>query len=186
MAGAAAFDHVAGQGEGRSAEADDRKLFGEMFRDQAHGLGDIAEIGGAVGAELGNVFGSADRLLDHGAFAGGEMKGQAHDFERKQEVGEDDGGVDLKKFSGGDGDFGGERGLLADFEQGMLLANGAVLGHVASGLAHEPDGSALDGLRLAGANEDGIGRRHDPMRWTDYFSIFAGSRVRRGVVVVRD
>ncbi len=101
------------------------------------------------------------------------MKGQAHDFERKQEVGEDDGGVNLKDFGGRDGDFGGERGLLADFEQGMLLANGAVLGHVASGLTHEPDRSSLGGLGLAGANEDGIGRGHDWMRWTDYFSIFA-------------
>ena len=89
------------------------------------------------------------------------MKGQAHDFERKQEVGEDDGGVDAENFSGGDGDFGGDCGLLADFEQGMLLANGAVLGHVASGLAHEPDGSAIDGLGLAGANEERIGRGHE-------------------------
>ena len=89
------------------------------------------------------------------------MKGQAHDLERKQEVGEDDGGVDAEKLGGGDGDFGGECRLLADFEQGMLLANGAVLGHVASCLAHEPDGSAVDGLGLAGANEEGIGRRHE-------------------------
>jgi hypothetical protein len=36
----------------------------------------------------------------------------------------------------------------------MLLANGAVLGHVTSGLAHEPDWSALDGLRLAGADKE--------------------------------
>ena len=139
---------------------------GEMFRDQAHGFGDVAEIGGAVGAELSDVFRGADRLLDDGAFSGGEVKGQAHDFERKQEVGEDDGGVDSENFGGGDGDFGGERGLLADFEQGMLLANGAILGHVASGLAHEPDGSALDGLGLAGANEEGIGGRHESMMTT--------------------
>src|SRR6266478_6772664 len=44
----------------------------------------------------------------------------------------------------------------------MLLANGAVLGHVASSLAHEPDGSSLDGLGFAGANEDGSGRGHEP------------------------
>ena len=74
------------------------------------------------------------------------MKEQAHDFEWKQEVSEDYGGIDLENFSRGDGYFGGERGLFADFEQGMLLANGAILGHVASGLAHEPDGSALDRL----------------------------------------
>jgi len=114
-----------------------------------------------VGTELSYVFSSAHRLLDYGAFSGGEMKGQAHDFERKQEVGENDGGVDLENFGGSDGNFGGERRLLADFEQGMLLANGAVLGHVASGLAHEPDWRSLDGLGLRGANEDGIGRRHE-------------------------
>ena len=45
----------------------------------------------------------------------------------------------------------------------MLLANGAVLGHVASGLAHEPDRSALDGLGSAGANEDGIRCGHEPI-----------------------
>jgi hypothetical protein len=45
----------------------------------------------------------------------------------------------------------------------VLLANRAILGHVASGLAHEPDGSAVDGLGFAGANEDGIGRGHEPI-----------------------
>ena len=45
----------------------------------------------------------------------------------------------------------------------MLLADGAVLGHVASGLAHEPDRRAVDGLRLAGANEAGIRGRHEFM-----------------------
>jgi len=44
----------------------------------------------------------------------------------------------------------------------MLLADGAVLGHVASGLAHEPDGSAVDRLGLAGTNEDGIRGGHEP------------------------
>ena len=43
----------------------------------------------------------------------------------------------------------------------MLLADRAVLRHVASSLAHEPDGSAVDGLRFAGADEAGIGGRHE-------------------------
>jgi hypothetical protein len=172
VAGAAAFDHVAGQGEGRSAETDDGELCREMFCDQADRLGNVAEFGDAIDAELRNVFSRAGRLLDYGTFSGGEMKGQAHDFEWEQEVGEDDGGVDSENFGGSNGDFGGECGLLADFEQGMLLANRAVLGHVASGLAHEPDGSSLDRLGLAGVNEDGIGCGHDGMRRTDYFSIF--------------
>ena len=92
------------------------------------------------------------------------MKRQAHDFEREQKVGENDGGIDAEKFSGGDGDFGGERGILANLEQRVLLANGAVFGHVASGLAHEPDGRAVDWLRFTGADEIGIGGRHDSIK----------------------
>src|SRR5580700_11189843 len=60
----------------------------------------------------------------------------------------------------------------------MLLANGAILGHVASSLAHEPDGSALDGLGFTGANEDGIGRRHEPITVA-----FLWSRVRTAELV---
>jgi hypothetical protein len=44
----------------------------------------------------------------------------------------------------------------------VLFANGAILGHVASCLAHKPNGSAVDRLGLAGANEEGIGRGHKP------------------------
>jgi len=104
---------------------------------------------------------SADRFLDYRTFSCRKMKWQAHDFKREQEVGEDDGSVDTEDFGGGDGDFGGECGPLADFEQGMLLADGAILGHVASSLAHEPHGSAIDRLGFAGANEDGIGSGHE-------------------------
>ncbi len=187
VARAAAFDHVAGEGEGSSAETDDGNFSCKMFRNQGDRFGDITKFGSAVGAELGYIFFGADGLLDDRTFSGGKMEGQAHDFERKQKVGEDDGGVDSEKFGGGDGDFGGEFGLLADFEQGMLLANGAVLRHVASGLAHEPDGSTVDRLRFAGANEDGIGSRHGWIRWTDYCSIFEGARARKAErQVVRD
>ena len=45
------------------------------------------------------------------------MERQSHDLERQQEVGEDDGRVNAEKLGGGDGDFGGEFGLFADFEQ---------------------------------------------------------------------
>ena len=82
VARASAFDHVAGEGEGRAAESDDRDAVGEMLRDQRDRFGDVAEIGGAVGAQVGDVFFAAHGLLDDGTFSGGEVKGQAHDFER--------------------------------------------------------------------------------------------------------
>ena len=92
-------------------------------------------------------------LVDDGAFAVDELEVEAHGGEGQQEVGEDDGGVDAEAFGGGDGDFGGDVGGAADVEQGVVLADGHVLGHVAAGLAEEPDGGAVDGLAEAGADE---------------------------------
>src|SRR5579863_3884240 len=117
MTGATTFDHVAGEGEGRAAETDDGNFIGEMFGDKTHGFGDVAEFGGAVGTKLRDVFFGADGLFDNGAFAGGKMKGQSQDFELKQKVGENNSAAAPEKFGGGDGDVGGQRGLLADFEQ---------------------------------------------------------------------
>ena len=44
-------------------------------------------------------------------------------------------------------------GRAAEGQQGVLLAERAVLGHVASRLAHEPHGRAIDGFAAAGAQE---------------------------------
>ena len=71
-----------------------------MFRYQADGFGDVAEIGSAIGTKLGYVLGGADRFLDDGAFSGGKVKGQTHDLKRKQQIGEDNGGVDAKNARG--------------------------------------------------------------------------------------
>src|SRR5258708_935222 len=64
----------------------------------------------------------------------------------------------------------------------MLLANGAVLGHVAPSLAHEPDGSSLDGQGVAGENEDGNGRRHEQTT----LALFTERELGRGGATVRN
>jgi carboxymethylenebutenolidase len=161
VARASAFDHVAGEGERSATKADHGNAVGKMLCDQAHRFGDIAEIGGTVGAQVRDVLLVTNGLLDDGALARGKMKRKTHDFKGQQEVGEDDGGIDAEDFGSRDGDLGGERGLLADLEEGMLLADRTVLGHVSSRLTHEPDGSAVDGLGLAGANKVGIWGRHE-------------------------
>ena len=104
---------------------------------------------------------SAHRLFDLRAFAGGEVKGQPHDFEREKKIGEDDGGIDFEDLGRFDGDLGRDLRLLADLDQGILFADGAVLSHVASSLAHEPDWSAFGGLSLGGANKERVGGRHE-------------------------
>ena len=91
--------------------------------------------------------------MDLGAFVGDELEVEAHGGEGQQQVGEDDGGVDAEALGGGDSDFGGDLGGAADVEQGVVLADGHVLRHVAAGLAEEPDGGAVDGEAEAGTNE---------------------------------
>src|ERR1035437_4751707 len=73
VARASALDHVAGKSEGSTAETDHGQPIAEVLRDQAHGFGDIAEFGGAVGAQVRDVFFAAYGLLDDGTFSGGEV-----------------------------------------------------------------------------------------------------------------
>ncbi len=87
------------------------------------------------------------------AFIGHELEVEAHGREGQKQVGKDDGGIDAEAFGGGDGHLRGDGGGAADFEQGVVAADGHVLRHVAAGLAEKPDGSAVDGLAQAGTNE---------------------------------
>jgi len=127
-----------------------------MGADLADSFGHVAEFGGAVGLEGVHVGFGAQGLFDFRTFAGGEVEGKAHDFEGEKEVGEDDGGVHAKGFGGGDGDLGGEFGILADLDDRMAFAHGAVLGHIAASLAHEPDWDGVTRKGFAGANEEGV------------------------------
>ena len=118
-----------------------------------YGAGDVEEVVGAVGAEGLDLLAGADGVVDYGAFAVDEFEVEAHGGEGEKEVGEDDGGVDAEALRGGDGDFGGDVGGAADVEEGVVLADGHVLGHVAAGLAKEPDGGAVDGQAETGTDE---------------------------------
>src|SRR5208282_326518 len=171
VARAATFDHVAGKCEGRAAEADDGELVAEVVAHELHRFRNVAEVGGTVGAKTGNVFGGATWLFDlwsatAGSLAGGEVKGQPHDFEREKKIGEDDGRINLEDLGSFNSHLGRDLRLLADLDQRVLFADGAVLGHVASSLTHEPDWSPFGGLSLGGANEERVCGRHGPFNLT--------------------
>ena len=100
-----------------------------------------------------NMLECANRLVHDGTFAVDEFKVKTHGREGQKEVGEDDGGVDTEALCGGDGHFGGDLRRAADFKKAVMLTHGHVFGHIAAGLAEEPDGGAIDGLAETGANE---------------------------------
>ena len=159
VARSAAFDHVAGQRVRRAAEADDAEAIAEVRGDFLDGAGDVGEVIGPIGAQGRHIGRSAHGMMHDRPFAGLELEGQAHGLERKQQVGKDDGRVDAELFSSGDGDFGGDLRLLADLDQRVVLADVAILLHVAAGLAQKPDRRAIDGLAQAGADEAVTGEK---------------------------
>jgi hypothetical protein len=69
----------------------------------------------------------------------------AHGLGHGEDVREHDGSVQTEAIDGLDGDLAGEVGVCAELEEGDPLADGAVLGQVAAGLAHEPDGGPVGG-----------------------------------------
>src|SRR5579864_6448652 len=89
------------------------------------------------------------------------MKRKSHDFERQQQVSEDDRGINTQGFSRRNGHIGGDFGLLANLDQRILFADGAVFGHVAARLTHEPDRRAINRLCLASLHESGFWGRHE-------------------------
>ena len=88
----------------------------------------------------------ANRMRDRRAFAFDEVELETHRSERQQQIGEENRRVDLDHVDGLERDRDGEIGVAADVEQRIALAQRTILGHVAPGLAHEPDGGGVDGL----------------------------------------
>ena len=99
------------------------------------------------------VGGAAHRVVDDRPALGGEVKADAHAFERQQDIGEHDGRVELETPQRLQRDLGGHLGPTAHLDERELLADGAVLGQVAPRLAHDPYGCGVDGPAEAGFEE---------------------------------
>ena len=91
--------------------------------------------------------------MNHRPFAGQELKIEAHAFQWQQKVRENDGGIDVELFRGGDSHLGSQFRLLANLQQRMVAAYGLVLGHVAARLAQKPYRRLIHRLAQAGAQK---------------------------------
>ena len=115
-----AFDRVRRQRERRAGKPDQRHASvqlaldladrGEHVRERFARLEQLQPI---------DVRGVVDRPLDLRPFALDEIEGQSHRLERQQQIGEQDGRVDVDAADRLQRDFGGEVGLAADVEQRM-------------------------------------------------------------------
>ena len=97
VARSAALDGIAVQGERRAGKAYQRHLDGEGGAGLPDRLQHEPEIlGGPDRLQGGDVGGGAHRVGDHRPLAGGERHGQPHRLQGQEDVGEDDGGVDVE------------------------------------------------------------------------------------------
>ena len=143
----AAFNRIRSERERRAGEANQRHAIMQLLLHDLDGLHDmrkrLARLEELQPVDVRRRF---DRPLDLRAFALHEVEGESHRFERQQQIGKQNRGIHLDAPHRLQRHFGGELRRAADLEQRVLLADGAVLRHVAAGLAHEPDRRHIDGL----------------------------------------
>ncbi len=136
--GGAALDQVAGQGERRAREADQRRG-AELGGEHPDRLGDVGDVLGGQVAQPLQVGAGADRLLHDGTDAGLDVQVHADGLQRDDDVAEVDGRVDPVPADRLQGDLGDQLGAHARLEHRDALAHLQVLGQRAPGLPHEPD-----------------------------------------------
>jgi len=124
-----------------------------MCDDAFDGAGDIVKFVGAIREEIGDILRRPDWMTNNWTFSSLKFEVETHRSEWQQEIGEDDGGVDVELFGGCNGDFGCELRRAANFEQRVMLAHGLIFRHVATRLAKKPDRSAIDGAPQTRADE---------------------------------
>jgi hypothetical protein len=150
----AAFDHVAGEGPGRSGETEN----GDIRAGIANGAAKRfhQEAGFDFGIEDAEFF-----YIGFGANGFGEIGALVLKFESKshrlggdEDVRKNDDGINAESAERLHGDFERQIRGLADFEEGMPGADFAIFGKVAASLAHHPDGQARNGFTAASAEEE--------------------------------
>src|SRR5579884_4244226 len=89
------------------------------------------------------------------------MKRQAHHFERQEQISENYGRIYTQNLRSGNRNLRSKLRILANLDQRVFLPHRPVLGHVASGVPHEPDWSAVHRQSFAGTDKAGVGSGHE-------------------------
>ena len=148
-----ALYEVAGQRPGSGCEAEHGNIGAKRFAQQADGIAHETRL--ALGIENGKRFDlrlGANGRSDHRAGVA-QFDGRAHRFRGNENIGKDDDGVDAQAPIGLQRYLGGKFRRFGHFEEAVLFAQRAILGQIASGLAHHPDRHARNRFAAAGAQE---------------------------------
>ena len=149
-----AFDGVRRERERRAAEADEGNPIRQFDPQQADRLQHVrqflARLDDAQAVDVGGVL---DRPFDRRPLTLDEIEVEPHRSEGEEEVGKKNRGVDFDGVDRLERDGDRQFGMAANLQQGIPLAQRAVVGHVTPGLAHEPHRRRVDGLPSAGAEE---------------------------------
>ena len=131
--------------------------------DRADAVEDVGQVLLRVGdLERVDVGAGADRVRDLRAAVAlallALLEGEVEPHRRQvdEDVREEDGRVEAELVDGRRRHLGDELRRAAQLEEADLLADGAVARLVAAGLAHHPDGDAVDGL-LAASRDETVG-----------------------------
>ena len=162
---AAAFDHVRSHGPRAAREADQGHPPAQFAAHQGDRVDHVLEFPPGVGHdEPIDVGRRADRVLEPGTFAGLEFQPQVHRMRNRENVREQDGGIERKSVDGLQGDLARDLGVGAHLEKAAgPLPRRAVFRQIAARLAHEPNRPARRRFAQQGAQQQivGEGRVHD-------------------------
>ena len=149
------LDEVAGDRERAAAEADHRPVGVELAANEPHRLEHrrerLVRVGHPQALDVGRA---RDRPVDDRPDALDELDVDPHPDDRGHDVGEHHGRVDAVAANRLQRHLGAELRRVRDLEEPVALADRAVLGQRAPGLAHEPHGRALDGFATRGTDEE--------------------------------
>ena len=154
------LDGVTRQRERGAGKADERHLVSQFSTQYLNDVLHVAGVGDGIGdTELLNIGDSTHGVVDDRASPALELEIEAHARKTDEDVGEHDGCVDTDEVDRLHRDLDRQLGRPAHLKEAVLLADGAVFGHVAPCLSHHPDGRAL-GLLATGGTEKEVVVRH--------------------------
>ena len=173
-----ALDQVAGDGERRSGEGEERHVGWQFRGEQADRVDDVVDVVDGERAEAVEIGAGAQRLLGDGTGAGRDVDPEPHGVRGDDDVAEQHGRVDAVPPDRLQRDLRRNVGALDGVEDRALTAHRPVLGQRSSGLAHEPHGRATrpqpprrveEGSRpgLASGSGPGLGSGRDTHRASD-------------------